>query len=127
MNAPPGKKSGLLFGQAVVNHTQGCHHFVARQACAHSDIFYERLPEPSIHWAKQKCATCGRTLKFLPKPSNLARREFNGYRILKLQQMCHKLTRWERTFVDSIASQKRLSPKQSQVLTALVAKYLRGQ
>jgi hypothetical protein len=128
MKGPPGKEGGLLEEQATKSNElpQGCHNFVERQACVHADTFYERLPEPSIHWAKQKCATCGRTLKFLPKPSTLARQEFNGYRILKLR-MCHSLTRWERTFVDSIASQKRLSPKQSEILTALCAKYLQGQ
>jgi len=125
---PPVKKGGLLIQQADTGNTVPlvCHNAVDRQDCAHADTFYERWPEPSIHWAKLKCATCGRTLKFLPKPSTLARREFNGYRILKLQ-MCEALTPWERRFVNSVASQKRLSPRQSEVLTALVAKYLRGQ
>jgi hypothetical protein len=62
----------------------------------------------------------------LPKPSTLARQEFNGYRILKLQ-MCDSLTQWERRFVNSIADQRRLSPRQSEVLTELVAKNLRGR
>jgi len=52
--------------------------------------------------------------------------EFNGYRILKLQ-MSDSLSQWERRFVDSKARQKKLSPKQAEVLTALVAKYLRGR
>jgi hypothetical protein len=128
MNGQPGKEGGLLEEQAVKSNTlpQGCYNFADGQACTHADTFYERLPESSIHWAKQKCATCGRTLKFLPKPSTLARQEFNGYRILKLQ-MRPKLTQWERRFVDSIAAQKRLSPRQSEILTALCAKYLQGQ
>jgi hypothetical protein len=81
----------------------------------------EPLREGSLHYAKLRCGSCGRCLRFLEKPATTERRRFNGYRIAKLLSMIDLLDGWERKFITGIAAQKKLSPRQQAKLDQLAA------
>jgi hypothetical protein len=87
----------------------------AQDECEHSDTRVEILPPGSVHFGKEICRNCDRVLRFLPKPRNTERQQFNSYRIAKLA-MAAGLNDWERGFIKSIASVKKLSPRQQAVL-----------
>ncbi len=96
----------------------------AGQYCPHTATVTERLPEGSQHYAKLKCAACGASRGFLPKPENAERRQLNGFKLAKLQ-MCSSLNVWEREFVDSLTKQgNKLSPRQQAVFDRLCATHL---
>ena len=81
----------------------------------------EKLAETSQHYAKLRCGSCGRCVRFLEKPATTERRRFNGYRIAKLLSMIDLLDAWERRFITSIATQTKLSPRQQAKLDELAA------
>jgi hypothetical protein len=87
----------------------------AQDECEHSDTRVEILPPGSVHFGKEICRNCDRVLRFLPKPTNTERQQFNSYRIAKLA-MAAGLNDWERGFIKSTASFKKLSPRQQAVL-----------
>jgi hypothetical protein len=92
--------------------------------CAHAATRNVILPAESRHYARLECAECGAFLKFLPKPENLERRQFNGFRLAKLQ-MCPSLNASERQFIQSLAKQgNKLSPKQQAVFDRICLTYL---
>jgi hypothetical protein len=61
----------------------------------------------------------------LPKPANVERQHTNAFRLAKLG-MSDSLTSWEREFVKSVASQRKLSPRQQACLDRLYAERLEG-
>jgi len=84
------------------------------------------LPAESRHYARLECADCGAFLKFLPRPENVERRKFNGFRLAKLQ-MQPGLNSWERDFVASVARQgNKFAPKQQAVFDRLCETYLQN-
>jgi hypothetical protein len=97
----------------------------SQTCCEHSETRVEILPPGSYHFAKERCTNCDRVLRFLPKPQTIERQHLNAYRIAKLA-MCDGLTDWERSFVKSVAQQRRLSPRQQDCLNRLYAERLEG-
>ena len=99
---------------------------VQRPSCRPSELFSERMPEGHVHFARVKCRSCGRTLKWLAKPATIERQRLNAFRIAQLS-MCDGLTAWERRFVQSLAHARKFSPRQSQILDRLCAEYLEAR
>jgi hypothetical protein len=94
--------------------------------CAHNATRSVMLPPQSRHYARLECAECGAFLKFLPRPENAERRQFNRFRLAKLQ-MCPGLNSWERQFIQSLAKQgNKLSPRQQAVFDRIWVTYLKG-
>jgi hypothetical protein len=96
----------------------------AYHACAHSATITQREPPESLHHAREVCAGCERFIRWLAKPETLERRKLNGFRLAKLG-MCERLTAWERNFVRDALRQRKLSPRQQEIVDELAAKHLR--
>jgi hypothetical protein len=125
-HAPPGKGEAALGDAATPKLTglpQSNSSFALRQACQHIITRIELLPDNHVHFAREVCASCGRHVKWLSKPRNVARRRLNGFRIAKLL-MCPRLDPWETSFVSSVSRLAKLSPRQQQVVDRLSADYL---
>ena len=98
--------------------------WVRRQSvCQHSKTITERMPGGHLHYGAERCANCGRHLRWLPRPETLARQKLNGFRLVKLG-MCDRLTSWERSFVADVSQRKRISPKQQALVDRLVSQYV---
>jgi hypothetical protein len=97
----------------------------AQTDCEHADTRIEILPPDSVHFGKEVCRNCDRILRFVAKPATLQRQHLNSFRIAKLA-MSAALTDWERAFVKSVASQRKLSPRQQACLDKLYAERLEG-
>jgi ribosomal protein S27AE len=72
--------------------------------------------EHGIHYAKQCCERCGTFLKWLPNPSTEIRRKEMQHKLRVLSEHPDRLSQWERGFVDSLLTQKKLSPKQRDIV-----------
>jgi hypothetical protein len=96
------------------------------QGCQHRFRRVEFLPPGSTHHAKEICDDCGAFLGWAAKLENLERRLGDSCRIAKLL-MRPDLTVWERNFLKSIGTQKKLSPKQQAVVDRLAAQYLEAK
>lgn len=82
--------------------------------CQHSAYVFTTTPE-GPHYAKETCATCGKFLRWVPKPETVERCKANQAKVeaLKVKQ----LTAWERSFLLSLEKQGyRYSPKQQECL-----------
>jgi hypothetical protein len=90
--------------------------------CEHQNTRIEQLAS-GPHFAKEVCCDCDRVLRWLPKPVTVERCRLNGLRLVRLG-MCRRLSTWERAFVHSVSQQRKLSPKQQQIVDRLAATYL---
>ena len=127
--APPEKGNAALRGAAISKLTglaEGNSGSGFTQACAHSATLTERLPDSHPHFARLTCAVCGKHLRWLPRPSTLARQRVNAFRLSKLA-MHPGLSDWERNFLRDISQRRKLSPKQQTLLVRLCATYLEAQ
>jgi hypothetical protein len=123
--APPGKGALLPAPIQKPSEPHYQHFSSGAQACSHVATVIERMPTGYVHFARVKCRSCGRTLKWLAKPATIEHRRLNSYRLAKLA-MCDRLTRWEQSFVENVSQRKTLSPRQQRVVDRLVAEYLEG-
>jgi hypothetical protein len=76
-----------------------------------------------MHFAREVCQNCDRVLRWIAKPATIQLRRLNALRIARLT-MTDSLSEWERGFVKSISSERKLSPRQLAVLDKLCATYL---
>jgi hypothetical protein len=90
--------------------------------CEHANTRVEQLAE-GPHHAKEICSDCGRVLRWIAKPATVERHRLNGIRLARLG-MCDRLTHWERNFIRSVSQQRKLSPKQQEIVDRLAATYL---
>ena len=123
-----GKETGACFG-APISKLRWAETTAARapyQACAQSVTRTERLPDGSRHYARLTCAVCGRFLRWLPKPSTLARQKLNAFKLAKLA-MCDRLNPWERRFVGDVLKLAKLSPRQQVRVERLCREYLEAK
>lgn len=144
MQSPPETRSACLQG---VQHAPNPHEpqllaqnnsgIAVAQACAEnvddSPLFcgsykhlisrFQILPAGHRHFAAEQCSQCGCHLRWVPRPQNVERQRSNAFRLARLA-MCDGLTHWERGFVASVAKQKKVSPKQQQIIDRLCADYL---
>jgi hypothetical protein len=124
MNSPPEKGKGAL--QAPIPKLNQLTTTVVRlplQPCAHPVTRTERFPGGQPHSTHEVCATCGRHVRWFPKPATIERRKLNAYKLARLS-LAEGLSDWERSFLKSIGARKKLSPKQQAVFDKLCAKYL---
>jgi hypothetical protein len=96
----------------------------AQTWCEHRNTRIE-LVANGPHHAKEICTDCGRLLRWIAKPANTERQQFNSYRIAKLA-MADGLNDWEREFLKSIATRPKLSPKQQAKLDELCDEFQIG-
>ena len=92
-------------------------------SCRHEIRRFAIMPQGHTHFAQEVCGLCGRWLRWVPRPANVERQKLNAFRLAKLA-MCDGLTNWERGFVASVSKQKKVSPKQQQIIDRLCATYL---
>jgi hypothetical protein len=125
---PPGKETGALL-HAPISEKLGRAQYksakVSAQPCSHPVTRTERFPGGQPHYAHEVCATCGRHVRWFPKPATSERRRLNAFRLARLG-MCSTLSPWERHFVRSVSQRKKLSRRQQAVLDRLVTQYLEG-
>jgi hypothetical protein len=95
-------------------------------SCQHTELLTETMPSGHVHFARVKCRSCGRTLKWLAKPATIERQRLNAFRIAQLS-MCDGLTAWERRFVQSLAHARKFSPRQLQIFDRLCGTYLEAR
>jgi hypothetical protein len=91
--------------------------------CPHSATVIERMPAGHVHHAREVCADCGVSLRWLPKPATLVRQRLNAFKLARLA-MCGRLTPWEGHFVRSVSQCRKVSPKQQEIIDRLSASYL---
>jgi hypothetical protein len=89
--------------------------------CRHVATRTERFPGGKPHYAHEVCKTCGRHVRWFPKPATIERRKLNAFKLARLL-MAEGLSDWERQFVKSLQrqAQKKFSPKQQAMLDRLV-------
>jgi hypothetical protein len=127
MTVPP-KRSGALLRDApaspkLLRLAQSNSRSRFAQGCTHEVTRVELMPQGHTHHARVICIVCGRFLRWLPKPGTIERRTLNSFRLARLG-MCSKLTDWERAFIHDVSQQRKLSPKQQQIIDRLCADYL---
>lgn len=117
MTAPPEKSGAVL----AAPKTEPAGEY---PPCTHSATARETLPTGHAHFAKVICVKCGVFIRWLPRPETIERRHLNGFRLAKLA-MCAGLDAWERNFVCDVSRQRKLSPRQQEIVNKLAAKYLK--
>jgi hypothetical protein len=120
MTEPPGKANAPLAKGRRGKLTGEAEYF----ACSHSATFSELMPPGHPHHTAERCAACGAFIRWLPRPETIERRHLNGFRLAKLA-MCAGLDAWERNFVCDVSQQRKLSPRQQEIVNKLAAKYLK--
>jgi hypothetical protein len=122
MTAPPIEKAASYDGQS--RSTADDSAIVCSAQCEHADTRIAIEPPGSVHFGREICMNCDRTLRFLPKPQTLVRKRLNRFRIAQFA-MCDSLNSWERGFISSVSQQRKISPKQLAILERLAATYLK--
>lgn len=80
-------------------------------SCDHQSVTVVLTPQ-GPHHSKEVCATCGKFIRWLPKPETLERNK-QTMRNIEFLSDRKSLNDWERTFLDSIKTvAPKLSPKQ---------------
>jgi hypothetical protein len=90
-----------------------------QDGCTHEFTVAVEAPPP--HFMKLQCSSCGAFRGWVMDPKNVERRRFNKFRIGWLLAKA-PLTSWEKTFLESVETQKKLSPRQVEVLDRLYEK-----
>jgi hypothetical protein len=96
------------------------------QPCTHPVVRVEYLPSSHVHYAAERCDSCGAWVRWTASPKTLERRTLNAFKIAKLL-MCEGLSPWQRRFVHDVSQQKKLSPKQQALVARLCATYLEAK
>ena len=125
---PPGNGPGVLLhtpDEKLTGLSEDTSPREFAQPCSHPVTRTERFPGGQPHYAHEVCATCGRHVRWFPKPATIERRKLNAFRLARLG-MCSTLSPWERHFVRSVSQRKKLSRRQQAVLDRLVTQYLEG-
>lgn len=87
-------------------------------SCGCVEVATILTPELPTHYAKLTCDGCGRFIKWIGKPENeLKRQHINGVIQRLLDDLT--LTRWERGFLASLSTQKKISPKQLELINKI--------
>jgi hypothetical protein len=95
--------------------------------CAHAATRVERMPEGHVHSEAEHCADCGAFIRWLQRPSTIARRRLNTIRLTRLLAY-RALSRWERGFLESVTRRGgKLTPKQGAIVDRLWAEYTKGR
>jgi len=95
----------------------------AQSWCEHEATRNVMEPPNSVHYAREICQNCDRVLRWIAKPETIARHRVTALRITQLM-MTGSLSEWEKGFLRSIATQRKLSPRQLALLDKLCATYL---
>lgn len=74
------------------------------------------MPSYHPHYAALKCGECDRFLVWLQSPKTEGKRRDIAIRIDKAANYLDKLTQWEQEFIGNLRAQKKLSPRQMEVL-----------
>jgi hypothetical protein len=90
--------------------------------CPHSATFSEQMPTGCVHHAEERCANCGRHLRWVPKPETIQRRRLIAFKLARLS-MVEGLSDFERGFVRDVSRQRKFSPKQEAFVERLYAQY----
>lgn len=90
-------------------------------ACGHVGINIVQMPKYSKHYAARRCGYCDAFRGWQPKPSTEQRRAELRRAIAQLLES-PLLSDWDRGFLESIRSQKKLSLNQEACLNRLEGK-----
>ena len=126
MNSPPGNANAPLAKgrrEKLTGLTQSNSGVSISQACKHRATVTQQEPPGATHFSSEICLNCGAFVRWLPKPSTIERRTLNSFRLARLG-MCEGLSPWQRRFVRDVSQQRKLSPKQQQIIDRLCADYL---
>ncbi len=89
--------------------------------CNHTQVNFVPTPELT-HYGKDVCGTCGKFIRWVPKPETLERFKENAQKIAALKSK--PLGEWEKGFILSLEKQGRhFSPKQQIKLDELTQRY----
>jgi len=89
--------------------------------CGSDRINAVRMPSYHTHHAALKCGQCDRFIAWMQKPETEGKRRDLAVRIDRLGK-APRLTHWERDFLQSLKNQKKVSPRQQEVLARIEAK-----
>ena len=82
------------------------------------------VPEKrGTHHAKLICRDCKKFFGWIPKPENVQQRKENAEILTALSKL-DNLPAWERQFVRSLTTTKKISPKQQEKLLLIRDMYL---
>lgn len=87
-------------------------------SCGCVEVATILTPELTTHYAKLTCDGCGRFIKWIGKPESEQKRQ-------QLSNIIHRLledltlTRWERDFLGKLSNQKKISPKQLELINKI--------
>lgn len=84
--------------------------------CGSFRISIIRMPSYHPHYAALKCGECDQFLIWQQKPETEGKRRDIAIRIDKTRTNLDRLTQWEQEFIGNLARQKKLSPRQMEVL-----------
>lgn len=128
---PPGNGPGVLTHtpdeKQLTGHSEDKSGFSVVQdrprTCQHRTVLVEYLPPESVHFAHEVCARCRRHVRWIAKPATIARRGLTAFRLAKLA-MCSSLSACESTFIRSVSEQRKLSPKQLEIIDRIASQHL---
>lgn len=89
--------------------------------CESTKITIVQMPKGVAHYAALRCGQCDCFLGWMQKPETEEKRRDLAARIDKLVK-APELTQWEKEFLLSLKKQKKLSPRQAEVLAKVEAK-----
>jgi hypothetical protein len=107
------KLTGLANDKSSYSFTQPCRHNKTR---------VEQMPQGHPHHAKEICAMCGCSLRWVSRAGLLERQSPTLSRLL----MCPELLDWERALVRDASRGRRLTEKQQAFIDRLAAECLEG-
>lgn len=90
-------------------------------SCRSTEITIVQMPKGTAHYAALRCGQCDCFLGWMQKPETEEKRRDLVVRIDKLIK-APGLTQWEKEFLLSLKKQKKLSPRQAEVLAKVEAK-----
>ena len=88
--------------------------------CEHAEYDYILTPE-LMHHGKYVCKACNKFLGWGNRPETIAQEKKNAEAIERLKSA--PMTTWEKGFLESVAKETRLSPKQQFTLEKIAGKY----
>lgn len=104
--------------QRVHNSTE-IHILTPCPVCGHHRV--SAIPLSGPHYAALRCGKCDKFIRWAPKPENQDLQRETAQTINRLLSS-EKISSWESFFLRSISQQKKLSPKQREILNQIEAK-----
>ena len=81
------------------------------------------MPVNAVHYAQLRCNDCNAFISWIRKPENQIRQEKQSQQIKDwLSNLRSHLNDWEQEFLTSIATTKKLSPKQQSCFSKIQAR-----